>query len=318
MTSLLGIDQDLLYVIGSVTGALVLVTCVGLILERKVTGERACSTVSNMNARIHAWWVMCILFGIALLTGGTGSIVFFGLVSFLAMREFVTLIPTRRSDHRTLLWIFYVITPLQYWLVAIKRYDLFSVLIPLYAFLFVPIRTSLAGDPERFLDRTSNIQWGLTVCVYCVSHVPALLSLNIPDYGGQNLKLVVFLVLVAESSDVLQYVWGKWLGKRPIAPHISPNKTWEGFIGGVGCATLIGTSVWWLTPFTPWQAAGLSLAIALMGFAGGLTMSAIKRDRGVKDYGTLINGHGGVLDRIDSICFAAPVFFHVTRYLVAV
>ena len=316
MISPFGIDRELLYMFGSVAGALVLATCVGLILERRVTGERACATVANMNARIQAWWVMCAVFGVALLTGGTGSVVFFGLVSLLALREFVTLAPTRRSDHRTLLWVFFVITPLQYWLVAVRRYDLFSLLIPLYAFLFLPIRTALAGDSERFLDRTANIQWGLTVCVYCVSHVPALLSLNIPEYAGGNLKLVGFLVLVAQSSDVLQYVWGKWLGKTQIAPHISPNKTWEGFIGGVGCATLIGTSVWWLTPFTPSQAAAVSLAIALMGFAGGLTMSAVKRDRGVKDFGTLINGHGGILDRIDSICFAAPVFFYVTRYLV--
>ena len=72
--------------------------------------------------------------------------------------------------------------------------------------------------------------------------------------------------------------------------------------------------LWWATPFPWWMAAADVAVIALMGFAGGLTLSAIKRDRGVKDYGTLVEGHGGVLDRIDSICFAAPVFFHFTRY----
>jgi phosphatidate cytidylyltransferase len=152
------------------------------------------------------------------------------------------------------------------------------------------------------------------VCVYCVSHAPALLLLRVRGYAGQNAKLLLFLVIVVQGSDVLQYVWGKLLGRRPIAPTVSPNKTWEGFLGGVASATLVGTGLWWATPFAPWQAALMALVIALMGFAGGLTMSAIKRDRGVKDFGALISGHGGVLDRIDSLCFAAPVFFHLTRF----
>jgi phosphatidate cytidylyltransferase len=152
------------------------------------------------------------------------------------------------------------------------------------------------------------------VCVYCISHAPALLTLPIPGYKGQNGKLLFCLVIVAQMSDVFQYVWGKTLGRHKIAPHVSPNKTWEGFICGNATATALGAGLWWATPFTPWQSAGMSLAITLMGFSGGLVMSAIKRDRGVKDYGSMIEGHGGVMDRIDSICFSAPVFFHLTRY----
>jgi phosphatidate cytidylyltransferase len=251
---------------------------------------------------------------VALATGGVGSLVLFGFTSFWALREFVTLTPTRPGDHRTLFWVFFVITPLHYYLLATGWYGLFVVFIPVYAFLFIPLRTAMAGDCERFLERTAKIQWGLMICVYCVSHAPALLLLDIPGYAKQNGKLLFFFVLVTQISDVLQYVWGKTLGKHKIAPHVSPNKTVEGFIGGIASATLIGTALWWATPFKPWQAAGMSLAITLMGFAGGLVMSAIKRDRGVKDYGALIEGHGGVMDRIDSICFAAPVFFHLTRY----
>ena len=179
---------------------------------------------------------------------------------------------------------------------------------------FVPLRTVLSGDCEHFLERTATMQWALMICVYCVSHAPALLTLEIPGFEGQNGKLLFYFVLVVQASDVLQYIWGKLLGKHKIAPTVSPNKTWEGFLGGVATATLLGTALWWATPFTPWQAAGMSLAITLMGFVGGLVMSAIKRDRGVKDYGTLIQGHGGVMDRIDSLCFSAPVFFHLTRY----
>ena len=289
----------------------------GFLLSRAVTTPAAQATIRNLNARTRSWWIMVALFGLALLSGGVGSLVLFGFISFWALREFITLTPTRRGDHRTLFWVFFVITPVHYYLLAIRRYELFVIFIPVYAFLFIPLRTAVAGDCDRFLERTAKIQWGLMICVYCVSHAPALLMLDIPTYYGQNGKLLFFFVLVVQISDVLQYVWGKTLGRHKIAPHVSPNKTVEGFLGGILSATAVGTALWWATPFTPLQAAGMSLAITLMGFAGGLVMSAIKRDRGVKDYGSLIEGHGGVMDRIDSISFAAPVFFHLTRYFFA-
>jgi phosphatidate cytidylyltransferase len=314
----LKIDPQTVWLTGGVLGLLVLASGIGRWLATRRSSEAAQAIIRNLNARIRAWWIMVLVFGLALLTGGVGSVILFGLTSFLALREFITLTPTKLSDHRSLFWAFFVITPLQYYLVAIRWYGLFIVLIPVYAFLLIPIRSAMGGDCDRFLERTAKIQWALMVCVYCVSHAPAILSLEIPGYEGQNAKLLFYFVLVVQMSDVLQYVWGKLVGKRKIAPHVSPNKTWEGFIGGILSATLIGAALWWATPFSPWQAAAMSLAIALMGFGGGLVMSAIKRDRGVKDYGSLIEGHGGVMDRIDSICFAAPVFFHLTRYFFTV
>lgn len=310
----MNVDREFLWLGGGVLLLLIVSSVVGWLLARRGGDERKRATIANLNARTRAWWLMVAVFGLALAVGRIGAVVLFGLLSFLALREFITLTPTRAGDHRTLFWAFFVITPLQYALIAADWYGLFSILIPVYAFLFVPLRNALAGDCERFLERTAKIQWALMVCVYCVSHAPALLTLKIPGPEGSGAKLLFFLVLVAQLSDVLQYVWGKTLGRRPIAPTVSPNKTWAGFVGGILSATAVGSALWWATPFTPWQAAGMSLAITLMGFAGGLVMSAIKRDRGVKDYGALIAGHGGVMDRIDSLCFAAPVFFHLTRY----
>jgi len=173
---------------------------------------------------------------------------------------------------------------------------------------------ALRGDVPNFMQRTATLQWGLMICVFCISHMPALLTLRIPDYEERNAFLLVFLILIVQSSDVLQYVWGKLFGRTKIAPQVSPSKTVEGFLGGVACATVLGAALWWITPFTPLQAAAISLAIALMGFLGGLVMSAIKRDRGVKDWGAMIEGHGGMLDRLDSVCFSAPIFFHIVRY----
>jgi len=303
-------DRETLWLFGGILAVLLVATIIGQLLRLRIRN----AVIDNLNARIRAWWVMSAVFALSLLTGGIGSVILFALLSFFALREFITLTPTRPADHAALFWVFFVITPLQYWLVGIQWYGLFAVLIPVYAFLFIPSRIAMSGDAQGFLERSAKIQWGLMVCVYCVSHAPALLMLHIPGFEGKNARLLLFLVVVVQMSDVLQYVWGKLAGRHKIAPVISPNKTWEGFIGGVATATLLGASLWWATPFSMQQAAGMALVITIMGFLGGLTMSAIKRDSGVKDYGSLIEGHGGVLDRIDSLCFAGPIFFHLTRY----
>lgn len=306
-------DPQLIRLFTGVLAILLLASAIGYLLHRKTGSGPQRAVIDNLNARIRSWWVMCAIFILAIATGGTGAVLFFGLISFLALREFITLTPTHRGDHRTLFWAFFVVIPVHYYLVAIHWYGLFSIMIPVYVFLFVPFRSVLAGDTANFLERTAKIQWGLMACVFCVSHAPALLMLEIPGFHG-NARLLFFLVLVAQLSDVLQYVFGKTLGRRKIAPLVSPNKTWEGFLGGVICSSLMGAALWWATPFTPLQAGGMALVITIMGFGGGLCMSAIKRDRGIKDFGTLIDGHGGIMDRIDSIAFAAPVFFHLTRF----
>ena len=309
------IDQQLLWVFLGMLTLLLVSTITAHVIRRRVTTQTGRASAQNLVARIRSWWVICIVFFLFLVAGGGWLVTLFALVSLLALREYLTVIPTRRADHRILLWTFFIITPLQYLLIWIGWYGLFSIMIPVFAFLLIPTRIVLSGNTERFLERAAEIQWGSMICVYSLSHAPALLILSIPGYETRDAKLLLYLLLVDQLSDVLQYCWGKLLGRRPIAPQISPNKTWEGFLGGVGSATVIGAALWWITPFQPWAAAALALVIALAGFAGGLTMSAIKRDRGVKDYGDLIGGHGGILDRIDSLCFAAPPFFHLTRYL---
>lgn len=307
-------DREMWQLIGGVVAFLLVASILGFVLSKRVQTDSARATVANLNARIYAWWFMVAVFVGAIASGRLGSYLLFGFISFWALREFLTLAPTRRADHRGLFWIFFLIVPLQYGLLALDWYGLFIILIPIYAFLILPVRSAAAGDCERFLERAAEIQWALMICVYSVSHAPALLSLRIPNFEGENGKLLIWFVTVVQMNDVLQYIWGKTFGKHPIAPTVSPNKTWEGFIGGTISAILLGAALYWITPFTPRQAAGMSLAITLMGFAGGLVMSAIKRDRGIKDFGHSIAGHGGVLDRIDSLSFAAPVFFHFTRY----
>jgi phosphatidate cytidylyltransferase len=307
-------DAKLDWLYGGVLFLLLVSTLIGRILKIRRRTDASRATIDNLNARIRAWWKMSAIFAAAVLLGRVGSLVLFGIISFLAMREYMTLVPTRRGDHRTLFWSFFLIMPLQYYLIGIQWYLLFAIMIPVLACIYIPPSIAIAGDTEHFLERASKIQFGTMVCVYSLSHLPALLLLNIPGFEGRDASLLLYLVIVDQMSDVLQYVWGKLIGKHKIAWRVSPNKTWEGFAGGVLSATALGAALWWATPFTPLQSAAMSLMICILGFNGGLVMSAIKRDIGIKDFGVVVEGHGGILDRIDSLCFVAPIFFHLVRY----
>lgn len=296
----------LVLVVGSITGE---------VLRQRLSPKGENPVIENLNARINAWWVMVICLALAFIAGKPGVVLLFALCSFAALREFLTLTTHNRADHWSLVACFFLILPLQYWFLATDWYGMYSIFIPVYAFLLLPVISALRGSTKDFLIRVSETQWALMICVYCASHVPALLYLQIPGFEGRNIILIAYLIFVVQLSDVLQYVWGKLIGRTKVAPNLSPSKTWEGLIGGTLSATAIGTALYWMTPFSPWEAAGMCLLITLMGFFGGLVMSAIKRDRGIKDWGHLIAGHGGFLDRLDSVIFAAPIFFHVTRWV---
>ena len=297
-----------------VFGVLLLASSIGAVLKWRVAQGQPHAVIDNLNARVNAWWVMIVVICLSFAAGKGGVIALFYLISFYALREFMSLAYTRRGDHAAIAIAFYIALPVQYFLIWIDWYGLYSIFIPVYAFLVLPILAAVGGDTQRFLERTSKVQWGLMISVFCISHVPALMMLQISGFEGRNLLLIVFLVIVVQGSDVLQYVWGKLLGRRKVAPQLSPSKTWEGLLGGVASATALGALLFWATPFTPWQAALMSLTICVMGFFGDLVISAMKRDRGVKDWGTMIEGHGGMLDRLDSVIFAAPIYFHALRY----
>ena len=299
---------------GGLIITLIIASSIGYGLKFKVGFSTPHAVIDNLNARINAWWIMILIIFAAAALGFYGVIGLFFVISFMALREFLSLLYIRRGDHLALAACFYVILPLQYFLVAIDWFSMFTIFIPVYGFLFLPILSALLGDTAHFLDRSTKVQWALMISVFCISHIPAILTLDIEGFEDKKLLLMIFLILVVQSSDVLQYVWGKLFGKHKIAPKLSPSKTIEGFVGGVVSASVLGGLLYWLTPFNPVQAVLMSLLICLMGFLGGLVMSAMKRSMGVKDWGNMISGHGGMLDRMDSLCFAAPIFFHVVRY----
>ncbi|MEI8372653.1 MAG: phosphatidate cytidylyltransferase [Planctomycetota bacterium] len=313
--------------LGLVGGVLILLAVATVVIRAlHARNDSGLSTaiLETVRMRVYAWWVLCSILAATFFIGQTATVVLSGLGAFWALREFITLTPTRPGDHRTLFLVFFVIAPLQFVLVGMENYPLYSIVIPVYAFLIIPGLIAMAGDHKRFLERTAKIETGLLICVYCLSYAPALLTLRLEPNDlpsaltpGANTRLLFFFVLIVQLSDALQYAWAQIPSRHVIAPAINPTKTWEGLLGGSASVTLIGGVLWWATPFQGsnwWMAAAMSLVISVMGFAGGLTLSAIKRDRGVRDYGTLVAGHGGLLDRIDSLCFSAPVFFHLTLY----
>ncbi len=286
------------------TLALLLIASAAILLQRP-SRER-----DELIRRLKTWWVIAPLFLMALLPGRAFTLAFFAIVSFLALREYFSLIPTRRADRRVLLYA-YASIPLQFAWVQWDRYGMFAIFIPVYMFLLIPLRMLITGHTDGFLSAVGTLYWGLMTTVYCLSHVGALLLL---PHGGVG--LVLYVVVLTQWNDVMQYIWGRSLGHSKVLPSVSPGKTWAGLIGGI-CSTIALSIALapFLTPLTRWESVLAGALIGLGGFLGDVTVSAVKRDLNHKDTGTMLPGHGGILDRIDSFIYTGPLFFHMVRYL---
>jgi phosphatidate cytidylyltransferase len=306
--------EKMISVFGGVIALLAISSIAGAILGKRARSDSGRATVDNLKARVNAWWVMIGVLAVTFALGETVTLIVFAFVSFFALREFITLTPTRASDYLPLLLAFFVILPGQYLLIAYDQYGTFAIFIPVYGFLLLPAVATFAGDTHEFLERSAKLQWATMITIYCISYAPALLLLKIPGYENSNALLLLYLLLIVQLSDVLQYVFGKLFGRTKLAPVVSPSKTVEGLLGGGLMTTLVGGSLYWITPFTWWQATAVSFVIVAAGVLGGLTLSAMKRGLGAKDWGVMIEGHGGMLDRMDSVSFAAPFFFHIVRF----
>jgi phosphatidate cytidylyltransferase len=265
---------------------------------------------------LRALWLGALVFWCAWVSGAVGATLLFGVVSFLALREFITLLHTTRGDHRSLILAFFVVLPLQYVIVGTRHFDLFSVFIPVYVFLAIPVVSALAGDPRRFLERNAKIQWGIMVCIYGLSHAPALLLLEFPGVLGRGAFLLFFLVMVASSGQLVQEAASRWLRRRPAARQIDRSFSWRAWALGAFAAAWVGAALYWITPFKPAQALALGFIAAASGTLGELVMRALKKDAGVQYWGNRasVTGAVGLLDRVAPLAFAAPVFFHSVRW----
>lgn len=303
---------DILLLTLSAMAVLSLLSLIGEGLRARVGPGRHDPRVETFITRVHSWWGMVVLFALALLAGRTGVLLLFAFAAFAALREFITYSSKARGDHIALALAFFVVLPVQFVLVGAALPGLFGIFVPVYAFLLLPVVSVLRNDAHRFLMRVAETQWGLMICVYCISHVPALLTLDLPMEAGRAVLLIAFLIVVVQVGDLMDFILGRAFGRHRIAPALSA-KTWEGAALGIGCAAALGGAIHWITPFGPAGAIAMAAVASATGMCGNLVLSAIKRDRGLRDWSHLIPGHGGLLDQLDSVIFAAPIFYHLTR-----
>lgn len=273
---------------------------------------------TELTQRVHSWWMMAGLFSLVLLLSPTVTLLFIALICFLALKEFLSIIPLREIDHRLLLWI-YLAIPIQFYWISQGAYGMFLIFIPTYMFLFLALNLVLGGETKGFLNAAGSLFWGLMITVFGLSHLAYLLVTPVDaDAAAGGTGLLLYLVFLTQFNDVCQYLFGKLFGKHPILPKVSPKKTWEGFIGGLVTTTALAWLLApWLTALAPWHAILIGLLLGSGGFAGDVTISALKRDLAMKDTGTLIPGHGGILDRVDSLIYTAPLFFYFVTHFYA-
>lgn len=306
------VHPTLLMGLGGIFALLIVATIIVWLIRRTRPGVG----LGDVPARIRSWWIMAAIFSVAMVLDRRVSLAFFTIVSFLAFKEYLSLIPTRRADRSVLLWA-YLAIPVQYLWIGLEWYGMFIIWIPVYMFLFLPMRMVLIGSTEGFLRAAGTLHWGMMTTVFSISHIAFLLVLSTevnPNGGGP--ALVLYLVFLTQFNDVAQFLWGKSLGRHKVVPTVSPGKTVEGLLGGFATTVILAVVLApHLTPFTRGWALCAGVIIGLGGFVGDIVISALKRDLGVKDSGDLIPGHGGILDRIDSLTYTAPLFFHLVYYV---
>jgi len=308
VNSLNEIQQMILVIIG----VLVFASTLFWIMRKIKPGPQ----VDELVLRTKSWWIMAGIFITAALVHPGISFVAFGFLSFAALRELSSISKNARIEDRSVIFWAYLAIPVQYYIAYMGWFAPFLIFIPVFMFTWIPFLLVLKGHTQDIARSMSVIPTHLMLTVFSISHLAYLLSLpELPGFEVGGRGLLLYVVFLTEMNDVFQFTWGKLLGRRKIIEKISPNKTWEGFIGGLLSTVAAAYFLRFLTPFSAEIALLAGLLIACSGFVGVTIVTAIKRDFGLKDTGTAIKGHGGILDRIDSLAISSPFFFYFVYLL---
>ncbi len=251
---------------------------------------------TNLRLRMRTWWVIVPVLSAVLLIGPWAVALLFAAISTLALREYFFLAAPAQAQFPILMRAAaYVLVPCQYFLTSFGELPEFALFVPTVALLF-----ALTGTNGRWTAL------GAGLAVFCLSHVARIAGTE------QGVAWLAFLLVITQLNDVAQYVWGKRFGRTPLAPALSPNKTREGLYGGLATTAVFSALLGPVfLPLDCLQSIVSGIVLGLAGVAGDLTISALKRRAGVKDAGNALPGHGGVLDRVDSLIYAAPLLFYV-------
>jgi Predicted CDP-diglyceride synthetase/phosphatidate cytidylyltransferase len=269
--------------------------------------------VNELIERTHSWWVMVLIASVVLFVNNYIAAVGLALLSAFALRELLNSISLRNSDSRPILWCFLTI-PVQYLLVLFQVDNYYGIFIPVFVFTFLAFRSVSRGDTKDITRSLGIINWSLMITVFSFSHILMILVYPFKGFASsENAQIVLFLLLITELNDVFQFTWGKLFGKTKIIPSVSPNKTLEGFVGGFLTTAILAASLGFMVHLEPLHAGAIGALMAVVGFFGDLTFSAIKRDFQIKDLGSVIPGHGGILDRMDSLAFTGMIFFYIFK-----
>lgn len=275
---------------------------------------KPCNAANIFNKRMITLWLMIALFAIALSFKSEIALAFFAIISFLALWEYFKMIKNKFPQIGESKWVYFVI-PIQYTALYFGNLKLFYLFVPFIVFLAIPIIKILRGKNIDFIVNYTLLHVGLMFTVYSIGYLGAFLLIS-PSVGLNCIALITYILILTLMNDFMQTVFGQLFGQTKIVPNVSPNKTWVGLIGGTSSTICLSVLMGkYLTPFSVNQLLFCGFILGIAGFFGDVTISAIKRDIGVKDSGTMLPGHGGILDRFDSLFFTAPLFFHYVAYL---
>lgn len=310
LRSLLSVDDGTFRLLGVALGILLFFTV--LFYTWRAVKPRA--FLAEMITRTHSWWIIYALSILFFCINPSLGFVGLALLAIGAWHEFNLRLPAGLMPQRVR-WMVTIFIVFEFFAAAQGAVLLTMAFLPISLFVLVTIWVLLFEPRTSAMTAPSTAMWGLSITALGLSHLALLLALpKMPSFAGSMAGILLYYIFLTQFNDVLQFLWGTIFGKHKIAPDLSPKKTWEGFLGAAATTTIIAFLLRDMTPFSAIQSLIVGAILAISGYFGDLNISAVKRNLNIKDMGQVIPGHGGLLDRLDSITLSSLVYVYLIVY----